>query len=303
MSINKRYVIILLVVGLLVVFGILALKPTIDGRKNVAFNSERAMEDVVYQVSLGPRSPGSPAHAQVQQYILSELDKAGWTAEVISTQYGGQTVENIIAKQRPDSRPGIILGAHYDTRFTADRDPDPGKRNLPVPGANDGASGVAVLLELSRSLKENSGDEIWLVFFDAEDNGKIPGWDWILGSRSFVEDLDVQPGAAVIVDMVGDADLNLYYEKKSDAQLSQQIWEQAAKLGYGDVFIQQLQHSIIDDHIPFLEAGIPAVDIIDIDYPYWHTTADTVDKIAPASLQAVGDTLQAWLENSSPLAK
>ena len=303
MSINKRYVIILLVVGLLVVFGILALNPAIDGQRNVAFNSERAMEDVVYQVSLGSRTPGSPAHTQVQQYILSELDKAGWTAEIISAQYGGQTVENIIAKQRPDSHPGVILGAHYDTRLTADRDPDPGKRNLPVPGANDGASGVAVLLELSRSLGENSGDEIWLVFFDAEDNGKIPGWDWILGSRSFVEDLDVQPGAAVIVDMVGDADLNLYYEKKSDAQLSQQIWEQAAKLGYGEVFIPQAKHAIIDDHVPFLEAGIPAVDIIDIDYPYWHTTADTVDKIAPASLQAVGDTLQAWLENSSPLAK
>lgn len=303
MSINKRYVIILLVVGLLVVFGILALNPAIDGQRNVAFNSERAMEDVVYQVSLGPRTPGSPAHAQVQQYILSELDKAGWTGEVISTQYGGQRVENIIAKQRPDSRPGIILGAHYDTRFTADNDPDPGKRNLPVPGANDGASGVAVLLELSRSLKENSRDEIWLVFFDAEDNGRIPGWDWILGSRSFVENLDVQPDAAVIVDMVGDADLNLYYEKSSDAQLSQQIWEQAAKLGYGSQFIPQLKHTILDDHVPFLEVGIPAVDIIDIDYPYWHTTADTVDKIAPASLQAVGDTLQAWLENSSPLAK
>jgi len=261
------------------------------------------MDDVVYQVSLGPRSPGSPAHAQVQQYILSELDKAGWTAEIISTQYGGQTIQNIIAKQRPDSRPGIILGAHYDTRFTADRDPDPGKRNLPVPGANDGASGVAVLLELSRSLKANYKDEIWLVFFDAEDNGRIPGWDWILGSRSFVDELDGQPDAAVIVDMVGDADLNLYYEKKSDPQLSQQIWEQAAKLGYGDVFIPQLKHSIIDDHVPFLEAGIPAVDIIDIDYPYWHTTADTVDKTAPASLQAVGDTLLSWLENSSPLAK
>jgi Zn-dependent M28 family amino/carboxypeptidase len=261
------------------------------------------MSHVVEQASMGPRTPGSPGHDRVKEYILSELSAAGWSAEVASAQYLGQEVENIIAKRHPDSPPGIIIGAHYDTRFTADRDPDPGKRTLPVPGANDGASGVALLLELARVLDEKSSDQVWLVFFDAEDNGKVPGWEWIMGSSVFVSSLKLMPKAAVIVDMVGDADLNIYYEKQSDALLSGQIWEQAAELGYAEQFIPIQKHTILDDHIPFIRMGIPAVDIIDTDYPYWHTTEDTVDKISASSLGAVGRTLEVWLEKQLPLAK
>ncbi|OQX63222.1 MAG: hypothetical protein B5M51_05260 [Anaerolinea sp. 4484_236] len=190
----------------------------------------------------------------------------------------------------------VILGAHYDCRIYADHDPDLSKRKQAVLGANDGASGVAVLLELARSIPKESAS-IWLVFFDAEDNGNIPGWDWILGSRAFVEGYEIAPQAVVIVDMIGDADLNIYKEKNSNPELTAEIWAQAAELGYEDVFIPEEKWGMLDDHTPFLEAGIPAMDIIDFDYPYWHTTADTTDKISAQSLQAVGDTILGWLKS------
>jgi Zn-dependent M28 family amino/carboxypeptidase len=163
-----------------------------------------------------------------------------------------------------------------------------------VPGANDGASGVAILLELARVLPEDSVP-VWLVFFDAEDNGRIDTWDWILGSTEFVENNPVQPQAVVIVDMIGDADLNIYKEKNSNSELTNEIWNIAKSLEYDSVFFPEYKHSMIDDHTPFLRAGIPAVDIIDFDYPYWHTLQDTPDKVSGASLQAVGETLQVWV--------
>jgi Zn-dependent M28 family amino/carboxypeptidase len=179
------------------------------------------------------------------------------------------------------------------------------QHNLPVPGANDGASGVAVLLEFARilppyldqitKLEKDSFRQVWLVFFDAEDNGRLEGWDWILGSKAFVADLEMYPDAAVVVDMIGDADLNIYKERYSDTLLINEIWEQAKQLGYSDYFIPTYKYNILDDHYPFLVKGIPAVDIIDFDYPYWHTTSDTIDKVSSHSLQIVGDTLLAWL--------
>jgi glutaminyl-peptide cyclotransferase len=191
-----------------------------------------------------------------------------------------------------EDTPTIILGAHYDSRLLADQEvvPQPGRA---VPGANDGASGVAILLELARSLPEDTVP-VWLVFFDAEDNGGLEGRDWIMGSRAFVANMMFSPQAVVIVDMVGDADLNIYIEINSDPVLVQEIWGQAVNLGYMQ-FIMEKKHSILDDHSAFLEAGIPAVDIIDFDYPFWHTQADTPDKISVESLQAVGETLWTWI--------
>ena len=136
---------------------------------------------------------------------------------------------------------------------------------------------------------------MWLVFFDGEDNGNIPGWDWILGSRGFVERLEGKPDAAIIVDMIGDSDLNIYYEKNSDPELSKEIWGIADDLAYSGQFIPLEKHRILDDHVPFLEAGIKAVDIIDFNYPYWHTTMDTLEKVSPVSLKTVGETLRQWL--------
>ena len=261
------------------------------------FDGDRALRDVQYQVSLGARTPGSLAHEQVVEWIRDELAAAGWQAEVQDAARMGHPIQNVVA-WRSNQPPQIILAAHYDSRLAADRDPDPGKRAEPTPGANDGASGVAVLLELARALPADAVP-VWLVFFDAEDNGELPGWDWLLGSRAFVSTLSQKPRAAIVLDMIGDADLNIYFEKNSDAQIAAQIWAQAAKLGYGEAFIPVPKYRLLDDHIPFIEAGIPAVDIIDFDYPYWHTTADTADKVSAASLQAVGETLLAWIAEES----
>jgi glutaminyl-peptide cyclotransferase len=259
-----------------------------------AFDGERSYQDVIYQVDLGPRLPGSQAHAQAVDWMQAELTSSGWNVELQETTYQNQPIRNVIAK-RGSGRPWIILGAHYDSRFRADNDPDPTRHDDPVDGANDGASGVAVLLELARVLPEDLENEIWIVMFDAEDQGRIPGWDWILGSRAFVEAMEDEPDAAVIVDMIGDADLNILMERNSDQEITRDIWEVAAQRGHGDVFIPQFGYSILDDHTPFLERGIRAIDIIDFDYPYWHTVEDTADKVSPDSLYAVGDTLLHWL--------
>jgi hypothetical protein len=262
-----------------------------------SFNGERALADVETQVDFGPRIPGSTGHAQVQEWMRAELSTAGWDSRIQTTERLGHPIQNIIA-YRGDASPKIIIGAHYDTRMVADNDPDPNKRLEPVPGANDGASGVAVLLELARVLPEDSLST-WLVFFDAEDNGRIEGWDWILGSQAFVDELDFRPEAAIIVDMIGDADQNIYIERNSNPKLVDEIWTVASDLGYEQSFIPEPKYSMLDDHTPFLQAGIPAIDIIDFDYPYWHTTADTLDKVSANSLEAVGRTLQVWIANRS----
>jgi Zn-dependent M28 family amino/carboxypeptidase len=263
------------------------------GTDPVKFDGERAYADVGAQVAFGPRTPGSAGHAEVREWMRAELEKAGWMVEVQETTAMGHPIQNIIAK-RSDAPPQIILGAHYDTRFFADNDPDPANQSKPVPGANDGASGVAVLTELARTLPQDSVP-IWLVFFDAEDQGRFDGWDWILGSRAFVEELQSKPQAVVIVDMIGDADLNIYMEKNSDPTLRAEIWATAAQLGYQDKFIPEEKYPMLDDHTPFLEAGIPAVDLIDFDYPYYHTMQDTPDKVSAQSLKVVGETLWTWV--------
>ena len=261
------------------------------------FDGQRAYEDVKTQVEFGPRVPGMAGHAQIQEWMRSELESAGWKVEIQESEALGHPIRNIVAR-RNDERPHIILGAHYDTRIYADNDPDSSNHDDYVAGANDGASGVAVLLELARTLPEDTAPT-WLVFFDAEDNGNIEGWDWILGSREFVRNNSFQPRAVVIVDMIGDADLNIYKEYNSNPELTDQIWNTAKSLGYESKFISDYKHSMLDDHTPFLEAGIPAIDIIDFDYPYWHTLQDTVDKVSAESLEIVGRTVWTWVTQQS----
>ena len=261
------------------------------------FDGQRAYEDVEKQVAFGPRIPGTAGHDQVRAWIRSELESAGWQVEEQESESMGHPIRNIVAK-RSDEPPQIIIGAHYDSRMVADNDPEPANQSKPVPAANDGGSGVAVLLGLARSLPKE-GVPVWLVFFDAEDNGRIPGWDWILGSREFVKNNPVQPRAVVVVDMIGDADLNIYKERNSNTAITDEIWKIAQSLGYGEKFIDTYKYSMEDDHTPFLEAGLPAVDIIDFDYPYWHTVQDMPDKVSAESLKAVGDTLRAWVMQQS----
>lgn len=258
------------------------------------FNANRAMRDVEAQVTMGPRTPGSDAHKAVIKYISNNLRKAGWEFELQKSAMMDHPITNIIAR-RGNGSEIVVIGAHYDSRLLADKDPDASSALSPVSGANDGASGVAVLLELARVLPEDLDKQVWLVFFDAEDQGQIPGWDWILGSRAFVNELTVQPSAVVVVDMIGDANLNIFREKSSDKKLTDEIWGIAAELGFEKKFINKEKYSILDDHIPFLEIGIPAIDIIDFDYPYWHTSEDTIDKVSAKSLEVVGVTLYEWL--------
>ena len=271
----------------------------------VSFSSEQAMIYVEEQMAFGPRITGTQPHREMGDWMVQELNAHGWDVLIQPFRpLPDVEARNFIAYK--GSGPVIILGAHYDTRILSDEDPDPANRDKPVPGANDGASGVAVLLELARTLDVDSTDHtICLAFFDAEDNGRIPGWDWILGSRFFVDNLEAlgecqSPKYTIIVDMIGDADQQLLWEPNSDRLLTEVIWAVAAELGYGEWFSLQPGTPLIDDHTPFIEAGYTAIDIIDFTYPYWHTVEDKIDKLGEESFERVGVTLEVWLENGAP---
>ena len=267
------------------------------------------------QMQFGIRPAGSVALRATGDYILNELQKSGWQTETQEFNYRETPIRNIIAKTNVGQGPIIILGAHYDTRPRANMD----KQNpdAPVPGANDGASGAAVLLELARALDTTKlKNEVWLAFFDAEDNGGLSAcdlrvtemqaptalcdtnkWQWSIGAEHVAKNLKTNPAAVIILDMIGDANQDIYYERNSDADLQQELWNIAAQLGYRQWFIPEYRWSMTDDHTPFLQRGIRAVDMIDFDYPPWHTTQDTADKVSADSLERVGRVIETWLEN------
>lgn len=269
--------------------------PVISTELPVEFSGTLAYQHILNQEAFGPRPTGSIAGEQTGDYIIKTLEREGWQVETQSFIFKGVAGRNITGKA--GSGPVVILGAHYDTRPIAERDPVPAKHQEPTPGANDAGSGVAILLEIARVLNVEATDrEIWLTFFDAEDKGFVDGWPFLVGSRKLAEALTRKPETVIVVDLVGDADQTIYFDYNSNRTLSEEIWAIAAELGYDDTFIPEPKYFIFDDHIPFLEQGIPAIDIIDFDYPYWHTTADTADKISPDSLERVGRTLVTWLE-------
>lgn len=283
------YIIIgLIILGIIFIFIMLS-----THRNDLQFDGQKAYEDVKYQVDLGPRTLESTAHEQEVNWIIEQLKNANWQVETQETVISGRPVINIIAKQG-EGIPWVILGSHYDSRPIADQDKNPANRKLPVPGANDGASSTAVLLELARVLPEKLNKQIWLVFFDAEDTGTVSGSGWANGSEYFVSQLKEKPDSVVVLDMIGDKNLDIYMEDNSDNKINQEIWGVANSLGYTQ-FIPQYKYSIIDDHIPFVKAGIKAVDMIDFDYPAWHTIGDTADMVSAQSLQVVGDTILKWL--------
>lgn len=293
---NKRIALYLGMIGLLL--GVLGswyiLAFSLNSRTGFKiFDGERAYIDIKTQVAFGPRIPGSEAHAKTLEWMRTNLESAGWQVKIQQSEQLNHSIQNLIAF-RTEQPPFYILGAHYDTRIFADHDPDVSKQSQPTPGANNGASGVAILLELARTLPADT-PPLWLVFFDAEDNGKIPGWDWTLGSKSFVSQMTVKPRGMLLVDMVGGTNPTFYMDGNSDPQLRNSIWDTAIKLGYKDTFIPHVKYNILDDHIPFVQAGIPSVDIIDIDDKYWLTTSDTPEHVSPKSLQMVGNVLWTWL--------
>ncbi len=266
------------------------------------FNGEDAYTYLVEQCDFGPRPPGSDNLSLCRSMIADKLESFGWNVSFQNFTYKEVQCVNIIGQWNSQSNSPIVLGAHYDTRPPGASDPGSGV------GANDGASGVAMLLELADILPEESRSLVEIVLFDAEDSGGISGWDWIQGSTYYVSQLNNERrnsiNAMVLLDMVGDINLQLPRERSSTASLQSHIWMIAEELGYNATFIDSYRGPIIDDHRPFLDAGIPAVDLIQVPFPpYWHTLEDTPDKCSAESLEIVGDVLEVFVvEQASELS-
>jgi len=268
------------------------------------FDGSRAFALLEKQCSFGPRYPGSPGHRACLDFLTSELRRytSAVTHQSFDHRFGLDSMQvakatNLVARLWPERRRRVLLCAHWDTRPWADEDPDPRNRRKPILGANDGASGVAVLLELARVLQESPPKVgIDIVLFDAEDQGRPGDEDtYAVGSRHFARSLsrEERPEAAILLDMVGDRDLNLYvegYSHRFARSLVEMVWSTAHRLGFAE-FIPRVEYYVTDDHVPLLSVGIPAIDVIDFDYPYWHTLEDTPDKCSPASLEKVGRVL------------
>lgn len=258
------------------------------------FGGAEALELAEAQCEIGPRPTGSEALLRTRDLIKAQLEPYGWTLIEQDFTYRDVPIHNLLAV-KGDGRP-LMVGAHFDTRPRADLDPE--HSDQPIIGGNDGASGVAVLLELGRTLEIPDGRQVQLAFFDAEDRGNIDGWPFSVGAGYMAANLPAaRPEAVVVVDMIGDADQQIYRERNSDESLNDTIFAIAARLGYeGQGFSNVERYTIIDDHLPFLQRGIAAIDLIDFDYPAWHTLADTCEKLGAASLERVGRVLEHWLE-------
>ncbi|HYE15784.1 MAG TPA: M28 family metallopeptidase [Pyrinomonadaceae bacterium] len=276
-------------------------------RRGEYFNSERALEHVKSLVGFGPRPAGSKALALSRRYIEKQLRGVGldvstdeWTAE---TPAGKLRMANVIAELRGETEEAIIVASHYDTKRFKD---------FPFVGANDGASSTAVLIEIARSLavsREKRHFTYRFVFFDGEESvcadwdecGRPGAPDNTYGSRRYVGRLRARNQlknvrALVLLDMVGYEKLELGRETASTPWLIDIIWGTARSLGYGDIFLEREEAVGGDDHEPFLAAGVPAVDIIQLEtYPHWHTRDDTLDKISRRSLRVVGEVVLASL--------
>ena len=277
------------------------------------FSPDSAYYYVETQVNFGPRVPGTEAHRLCGDWLVGKLKSFG--ADVTEqtstlTTFDGTRIpmRNIFARVNPNADKRILLLAHWDCRPWADHDPDSAKRKNPVDGANDGASGTAVILELARVLSKASNEAgIDILFCDAEDWGEESNDDsWALGARYFVENPIAEgymPSAAILLDMVGANDATFmreYYSQLSNPALADNIWAIAGSLGYGKLFVNKMGSAINDDHVELIKGGIPAIDIIDYRegsgfYDGWHTSSDNMDAISKETLGAVGDVLENYI--------
>lgn len=250
-------------------------------------------------MALGPRVPGTDAHARAIAYFQAELGRYApeVTLERFSVRDGARTLKltNVVAVFNRGKGDPAMVAAHWDSRPRAEQDPHPEHRQQPIPGANDGASGAAVVLELARALKASPPPrEVRLVLFDGEDWGETPG-TMFYGSREYVRrhqgDL---PAWGLLLDMVGDKDLVILREAYSEQRagaLVDRVHQAARALGHGSKFPDRGGPAVEDDHLPFLEAGVPFVDLIDFDYPHWHTVHDVPEHCSGESLEAVGNVV------------
>jgi glutaminyl-peptide cyclotransferase len=272
-----------------------------------AFNGKDAFAYLLRQTSFGPRNPGSQGHEGCLGYLNSTL--RGLADQVrlqdfVSPGYAGDQLHltNIIASFRPDLTNRILLCAHWDTRPRAEHDENKSLRDRPIIGANDGASGVAVLLEIAALLKKSAPPVgVDIVLFDGEDYGKEGDTDrYLLGSRYFAANLDRNslPGFGILLDMVGDTFLEIPREQSSmrfAPDIMNMVWSKAQELGVSQ-FLDAPGEEIMDDHLPLNQAGIKTIDLIDFNYPdqtnrYWHTHQDTPEHCSAESLEAVGSVL------------
>jgi Peptidase family M28 len=281
------------------------------GSASYAVDGARAHARVVKQVAFGPRVPGTPGHRAIQGWLVSELERLGGRVErqTFTDSLLGTSVEltNLIARFGPATGRRVALTAHYDTRAWADQDADVAHRGEPVPGANDGGSGVAVLLEVAELMARQAPPVgVDLVFFDGEDQGRegFPD-EYCRGSHGYAARLPAdRPVAAFNFDMVGDRDLAIHPEMTSKERASNlvELVQDAAHATHARHFYSSPGPRVFDDHIPLLDAGLPAVDLIDFEYAAWHTHRDLPDQVSAASLAEVSK-VAAWLVYRSPLAR
>ncbi len=281
-----------------------------------SFNQDSAYAYVAAQVAFGPRVPNSEAHRQCRDWLAAKLASFGAKVtlqDFTATAYTGQQLQctNIIGSFNPEAQKRIVLAAHWDSRFVSDQERDLEKQKLPVPGADDGASGVGVLLELARLLHEHPIDMgVDIIFFDAEDQGEDGGTSaesWCLGAQYWARNPHVSGYRArygILLDMVGAKGARFAKEGASMSfapQLVNKIWKLARQMGYGQYFVDATTGGVTDDHF-FVStiARIPMIDIInkpaetDTGFgPHWHTQADDMDVISKRTLKAVGQVVTA----------
>lgn len=276
------------------------------------FSGSNAMAYVKKQVSFGPRNPNSAGHKATLEYLSSELGKYADTLILQNFVYTGYDEEkldltNIIGKINPASKNRILLSAHWDCRPRAEQDPDPALRDKPIPGANDGASGVAVLLELAKNLKfKKPAYGIDIVFFDGEDYGKQSDLsNFCIGAKYFaaLKPANYNPEFGILLDLVGDKKAEFHKEPNSVAinkKLVNEVWQIASAIG-AKTFINREGSAVYDDHIPLGQAGIKTIDIIDAGLVggkdadasrnYWHTQNDVPENLSEETLAEVGSVL------------
>jgi glutaminyl-peptide cyclotransferase len=275
------------------------------------FDGKQALVYVVTQVAFGPRVPGQPGHAAMARW-LDSMARARADSVTLQTWWHhtatGDSIAmtNVLAQFNTKATQRVLYLAHWDTRPRAENDRDPKNRNTPIPGADDGGSGVAILLGVADALKKLPPDVgVDLLFVDGEDYGTFgpPRVDVLIGA-SYYAAHPIVPGRplfAVLWDMVGHANLKLPVETNSQiaaADVVDKVWGTAESLGYGHIFTRPLAGTITDDHMPLIDAGIRAIDVIDITYPYWHTTQDAPDKESAQSLETVGNTAVAVIRRA-----
>jgi hypothetical protein len=281
------------------------------------FDGEVARGYVKTQLDFGARVPGSEAARKTGDWIVAQMRQRADT--VIEQKWNHVTAKgdtlplrNIFARFKPQASTRILYVTHWDSRPVSDQADDPAKRSLPVPGANDGASGVALFIALGDVLKKTPPSVgVDLLFVDGEDYGTFgpPDVDVLLGSTYFAANLPAgyQPVFGVLFDMIGDADLQIPQESNSverAPEVVSRVWDTAAKLGYARYFPPRTGYAVTDDHIPLLDKGLRVIDVIDLDYlgppgsgkpNYHHTPDDTLDKVSAQSLKVVGDVAYALI--------